>query len=524
MNVTALASRVASTLSLTLCLFSMGAHAGSGCETIFNNTYPDSLTNGNARCLTCHQTSGGSGFNAYGADLRLNGAEGAGFSCAGTDFAAALVAVQDLDSDNEGNSNIVEINAGTQPGWCDTATSATCENTAGTLPNPPLDPPSDPPSDPAPENGAPIASAGGPYEGEAGTTLIQFDGTGSTDPDDDPLTYAWDFGDGNTATGSMPTHTYQAAGTFEVTLVVNDSVVDSDPSITSATIIEPVTNLAPTANAGGPYMGEPGVAVHFDGSNSTDPNGDVLTYAWDFGDGAMGDGVSPKHAYAAAGTYTVVLVVNDGEFDSDRAEAAVEIAEPVVESEGEALYNANCLFCHGDPWDGAAVDESISGLRRVAGARSCNIYGSIFGTSVFPNGVPEMQFLQGITEIEIEAMAEYLNSADTSGEQRYVTTCAGCHGNDGSGGRTGEDVYGESAGETWEAIFDEEEMHYLACMPPSDIEMIADYLAVFDDDDGVDDDEDSDDDSSGGGSPSVLLLLLLAIVARSITPRLSPPR
>ena len=63
-----------------------------------------------------------------------------------------------------------------------------------------------------------------------------------------------------------------------------------------------------------------------------------------------------------------------------------------------------------------------------------------------------MQFLQGLTEAEIYAIAEYLNSEETSGEQRYVTTCAGCHGNNGAGGRTGEDVHGESAEETWEAI------------------------------------------------------------------------
>ncbi len=142
----------------------------------------------------------------------------------------------------------------------------------------------------------------------------------------------------------------------------------------------------------------------------------------------------------------------------------------------------------------------LSGLRRVAGARSCNIYGSIFGTSVFPNGVPEMQFLQGLTEEEIVALAEFLNSEETTGEQRYVTTCAGCHGDTGAGGRVDEDVHGDSAEETFEAIEEDEEMHYLACMPESDIFSIAEYLMGMDDDhddDGVSDDEDSDDDNDG---------------------------
>jgi mono/diheme cytochrome c family protein len=111
-----------------------------------------------------------------------------------------------------------------------------------------------------------------------------------------------------------------------------------------------------------------------------------------------------------------------------------------------------------------------------------------------------MQFLQGLTEADIDAIAEYLNSRDASGEQRYVATCAGCHGDNGSGGRTDEDVHGDSADEIWEAIYDEEEMAYLACMPRSDIDSIAGFLASHDDDfddDGIDDDDDADDDNDG---------------------------
>ena len=575
-------------LSLIACLFSLSAHAGPGCDAIFKATYPNTTTDEGGGCQTCHQSSfGGSTFNVYGADLLQNGASGGGFDCSAVDFAAALLAVESLDSDGEGNSNLEEIDANAQPGWCDETTSTTCTNSAGTPPDTQLDPA--PVSAPAPANGIPTADPGGPYTGEAGTTLIQFDGSASTDPDDDALTYAWDFGDGSTADGVAPTHTYTAAGTYTVTLVVNDGADNSEPATTSAIISAPVMNLAPIADPGGPYSGEPGVAVQFDGSNSSDPNGDALTFAWDFGDGSFGDGpapthiyaadgnytvtlvvsdgqldstpatvgveiatapanrtpsadaggpysgepglpvqldgsgssdpdgdalsyrwdfgdgttgsgANPQHTYAAAGTYTVGLVVNDGQLDSSRAEAAVQVVEAAEASDGQTLYESYCAFCHGDPWAAPAVDESLSGLRRVAGARSCNIAGSIFGTSVFPNGVPEMQFLQGLTEAEIDAMAEYLNSQDTSGEQRYVTTCAGCHGNNGAGGRTGEDVHGESAHETWEAIYEEEEMQYMSCMPESDIDAIADYLATLDDDyddDGIDDDDDRDDDNDG---------------------------
>ena len=66
-------------------------------------------------------------------------------------------------------------------------------------------------------------------------------------------------------------------------------------------------NRAPVAAPGGPYTAFRNVGVAFDGSLSSDADGDVLRYAWDFGDGATGAGAAPTHAYAALGDYTVTL-------------------------------------------------------------------------------------------------------------------------------------------------------------------------------------------------------------------------
>jgi hypothetical protein len=75
-------------------------------------------------------------------------------------------------------------------------------------------------------------------------------------------------------------------------------------------------NQAPVADPGGPYLGAVNTPIPFDGSGSSDPDGDPLTYAWDFGDVSTGDGVSPTHAYTTPGLYDVCLDVNDGYVNS----------------------------------------------------------------------------------------------------------------------------------------------------------------------------------------------------------------
>ena len=117
------------------------------------------------------------------------------------------------------------------------------------------------------------------------------------------------------APGPQPQHAYTAAGVYDVTLTVTDDAGDtSDPAMTTATI-DP-TNQAPTADPNGPYTGTVGVPVTFDGSGSSDPDGTIVTYDWDFGDGATGTGVSPTHTYATDDVFTVSLTVTDDAGDT----------------------------------------------------------------------------------------------------------------------------------------------------------------------------------------------------------------
>jgi PKD repeat protein len=92
---------------------------------------------------------------------------------------------------------------------------------------------------------------------------------------------------------------------------------NSNSSNLTITVAPPApVNHPPVANAGGPYSGIVGQAVQFNGSGSSDPDGDALTYSWDFGDGTTGTGVNPIHTYTAAGAYNVMLTVSDGSLSS----------------------------------------------------------------------------------------------------------------------------------------------------------------------------------------------------------------
>lgn len=178
-------------------------------------------------------------------------------------------------------------------------------------------------------NRPPVASASGPASA-ARHELVSFDGSGSTDPDGDALTYSWTFGDGATSSGPAPEHAYAYLGAFTVTLVVSDGTVSSAP----ATISIAIVNQSPVANGGGPYAGIRGQAVQFDGTASIDADGDALNYTWDFGDGATGSGPSPTHAYASIGVFAVTLAVTDshGATASWATTAALANAAPIAQA------------------------------------------------------------------------------------------------------------------------------------------------------------------------------------------------
>jgi PKD repeat protein len=373
----------------------------------------------------------------------------------------------------------------------------------------------------------PVANAGGPYTVVEGSPMT-FDGTGSTDADNDIVSYAWTFGDGATGTGPTPSHTYEVMGSYPVTLVVTDAQGATANATTSATVLnepgtpesfcnaapitirdansalpypstiavsgvsagsfkvtvtvkginhqtlfdidmllagpggqtvmlmsdadggadlqnatltfdddasnqipatnisvlpsgsykptnvgspdampvgapaEPYgsslavfagtnpngtwslflrddtilgggtgsvtrgwcvniaqTNAAPVANAGGPYSGTEGSPIAIDGTGSTDPDNNIASYAWSFGDGETGSGPTVQHTYTNGGTYTVTLTVTDGDGASDVATASVTVADVAP----TATFNAPAEVSEGSVATISLTSPSVADAR-----------------------------------------------------------------------------------------------------------------------------------------------------------------
>ncbi|HET9292426.1 MAG TPA: PKD domain-containing protein, partial [Actinomycetes bacterium] len=156
-------------------------------------------------------------------------------------------------------------------------------------------------------NVAPTAS----FTVSCAQNVCGFDGRGSTDENAPTLTYSWNFGNGRTGSGPVPSHTYTSANTYTVTLTVRDEYGLTGTTTRTVTITEPAGNVAPTPVINPPACA--GLVCNISGVGSADPNtGDTFGYLWSFGDGTSSTSSASSHTFPAAGTYTVTLTVTDG--------------------------------------------------------------------------------------------------------------------------------------------------------------------------------------------------------------------
>ena len=239
-----------------------------------------------------------------------------------------------------------------------------------------------------PSNQPPVAKVGQDLAVEVGDA-VTLDGSNSQDPEMKPLTFSWalevpngSFVALDDATSATPAFTPDAIGTYTATLIVNDGELDSEPESVKIQVAK--DNTAPTARAGMNLAGVIDEPVELDGSMSSDPEGDELTFAWMMTGKPVGSSTTLADATSAKptftpdlpGNYVVSLTVSDAEFTSPEVTVIIEVVDPciVISEYVEAdsfnkaieLYNCSggplnlnrfgaCIFWNGDRGCGQSI-------------------------------------------------------------------------------------------------------------------------------------------------------------------------
>ncbi len=188
---------------------------------------------------------------------------------------------------------------------------------------------------------------------------VDFDGSGSSDPDGNIASYAWDFGDGNTGTGQTASHTYTTEDQFTAVLTVTDNDGLTDTAQVTIDTRQPPTAVASAS----PTEGEAPLEVDFDGSGSSD-NGTIASYEWDFGDGNTGTGETVTHTYQSQGVFDAILTVtdDDGYTDTDKVTINTLTASIYFASE-RSSYNIYRMDTEGS--NQAQVTSSTSDVDNI---------------------------------------------------------------------------------------------------------------------------------------------------------------
>jgi len=177
-------------------------------------------------------------------------------------------------------------------------------------------------------------------------TVFEFDASPSISTDTDIASYAWDFGDGNSATGQMVTHSYDTSGDYEVTLTITNEN-GNQASSSQVVSVDVAANELPVAVIDvSPLAGTVSTRFNFDGTGSFDPDSDPDDpnifrdddYTWNLGDGTIAEGAQVGHIYDSPGEYEVRLTVRDP--DNATSSSTVSVTVSQVSTRVRAVHAA----------------------------------------------------------------------------------------------------------------------------------------------------------------------------------------
>ena len=213
---------------------------------------------------------------------------------------------------------------------------------------------------PAP-NRAPVAT----FPKEFSTTTFRpllLDASKADDRDGSIIAYDWDFGDGTQGSGPAVSHLYGKPGIYDAKLTLTDDGQPEPATVAFAFQVRVANrpNLAPVAAAGQDVTAAAGAEVTLDASATSDPDGSILSYRWDLGDGNHTSGVRTHHVYQFPGIYKIKLTVTD-DGPADRLSASDDLVVTI----GEVANEAPVAAAAGRPPRRPAKSSASTALRRA---------------------------------------------------------------------------------------------------------------------------------------------------------------
>jgi uncharacterized protein (TIGR02145 family) len=152
-----------------------------------------------------------------------------------------------------------------------------------------------------------------------------------------PTSWSWSFGDGGTSTTRNPSHVYNTAGTFTVTLTATNSAGSDGETKTGYITVNPSVIAPVAAFTGSPRTITAGQNVQFTDQSTNNPT----SWSWSFGDGATSTSRNPSHTYSTAGVYTIRLTATNSAGSDEEIKNDYITVNP--ESTG-IIFNPNLTY------------------------------------------------------------------------------------------------------------------------------------------------------------------------------------